>query len=448
MTDEFWEAPSLTPSDIYQNPRVTKSRLYLFSLNDGTPFIFNALDRNEHLRKRKIIGPALSDRSMRKFDCTLAEQVDIFLQQLGSSPGKPVNLTDQCRQLTMDAAVLLAFGSPVHLQTKNDNDFILKGISMANYRINCYMNFPFLQKLQLDYLFRRSPMRVQWRDLVQNMIRSRLALDKHARDDLYSFVMGDLEDAEGDIEHSELFAESLFFMSAGGDTVSTAMSGLFFYLSRSPRWYNLVAEEVRTTFESGQEIKSGPKLASCRYLRACIDETLRMSPPIGGTLWRELAPEESGSPWIVDGHVIPPGTHVGVNTYAIHHNEEYFSDPFSFRPERWLADSPDPADIGSSRPSCTPAAFVPFSTGARSCAGKAMAYLECSLVAAKALWYFDFEKAPGRLGGIGAGDGSSQGGRGRKHEFQLFDVITSRHDGPYLVFKPRGDHHKEIGVYS
>lgn len=216
MTQSLGEAPSLTPLDIYLNPRVTKSRLYLFSLNEGTPFIFNALDRNEHLRKRKIIGPALSDRSMRKFERTLAEQVDIFLQQLGASPpGEPVNLTDQCRQLTMDAAVLLAFGSPVHLQTKDDHDFILKGISMANYRINCYMNFPFLQKLQLDYLFKRSPMRVKWRDLVQNMIKSRLALDKHARDDLYSFVMGDLEDGQGDIAHSELFAESLFFMSAG-----------------------------------------------------------------------------------------------------------------------------------------------------------------------------------------------------------------------------------------
>lgn len=205
-----------------------------------------------------------------------------------------------------------------------------------------------------------------------------------------SFVMGNLEDGQGEIEHSELFAGSLFFMSAGMGVPNPRL-----------------------------KVIGKDQLTGCRG-RHCVYGHSRL-----------------------DGHVITPGTQVGVSTYAIHHNEEYFSDPFSFRPERWLADTSD-----ASPPSCTPAAFVPFSTGARSCAVNSLAYLECSLVAAKALWYFDFEKAPGRLGGIGAGDGSSQGGRGRKQEFQLFDVITSRHDGPYLVFKPRGDYYKEIGVCS
>ncbi len=47
-----------------------------------------------------------------------------------------------------------------------------------------------------------------------------------------------------------------------------------------------------------------------------------MSPPTPGTLWRCLAPEEEGrGPFVVDGHVIPQGTKVGVNIYSLHHNE-------------------------------------------------------------------------------------------------------------------------------
>lgn len=47
-----------------------------------------------------------------------------------------------------------------------------------------------------------------------------------------------------------------------------------------------------------------------------------MSPPTPGTLWRHLAPEEEGrGPFVVDGHVIPNGTMVGVNAYSLHHNE-------------------------------------------------------------------------------------------------------------------------------
>lgn len=48
---------------------------------------------------------------------------------------------------------------------------------------------------------------------------------------------------------------------------------------------------------------------------------MRMSPPIPGTLWRQLSPDHNGDTQLkVDGHVIPQGTYVGVNTYALHHN--------------------------------------------------------------------------------------------------------------------------------
>jgi cytochrome P450 len=180
-------------------------------------------------------------------------------------------------------------------------------------------------------------------------------------------------------------------------------------------------------FRTSHEIRGGKQLSSCRYLRACINEALRMSPPITGTLWRELADEADDEPWVIDGHIIPPGTQVGVNTYAIHHDERYFPEPYVFRPERWLESSTLSAEDGSQSSVHIHREFVPFSIGPRSCIGKAMAYLECSLVAAKTLWYFDFERCPGPLGEIGAG---------KAEEFQLYDVLTSRHDGPYLMFKP------------
>lgn len=72
---------------------------------------------------------------------------------------------------------------------------------------------------------------------------------------------------------------AVFFL-AGGDTTATALSALFFYLSRNPEAYGKLADEIRTTFSSHSEIHGGPKLAGCRYLRACIEEALRMSPSV------------------------------------------------------------------------------------------------------------------------------------------------------------------------
>lgn len=222
----------------------------------------------------------------------------------------------------------------------------------------------------------------------------------------------------------------------GGDTTSTAISALFFYLSRNPRVYDKLAAEIRNAFKNDAEIRNGPQLAGSKYLRACIDEALRMSPPVGGTPWRELYPEEQQrhgkQPFIVDGYVVPPGTQVGVCMYSIHHNEEYFPDPFEFRPERWIESDEATLRLMQS-------AFSPFSIGPRGCAGKSMAYLEASLVIAKTLWHFDFEQAPGKMGRAGAGIPGRRDGRGRADEYQLYDSFGSTHVGPNLVFESRGD---------
>lgn len=64
---------------------------------------------------------------------------------------------------------------------------------------------------------------------------------------------------------------------------------------------------------------------------------------------------------------------------------------------------------------------------------------------AKNVWYFDFERCQdGRLDKIGGGKAGSTIGRGHVDEFQMYDLFTSGHDGPYLMFKPRGDHWKDL----
>ncbi|TGO43616.1 hypothetical protein BOTNAR_1690g00020 [Botryotinia narcissicola] len=125
------------------------------------------------------------------------------------------------------------------------------------------------------------------------------------------------------------------YILPGGTTLSAALSSLFFYLSSHPTAYTLLATEIRDTFSSGLEIKTLAQLSSCKYLRACIDETLRMSPPFLATFWREPYSDHT-EPFVVDGPVIPRGTMVGVNPYCVMHNEEYFPKAFAFQPERWL----------------------------------------------------------------------------------------------------------------
>jgi cytochrome P450 len=177
-----------------------------------------------------------------------------------------------------------------------------------------------------------------WVGGVQKMMAARMANPRDAFHDFFAMTNADLTGGQPRLLTKELWAEAIFFVGAGASTMSTTMSGIFFYLSQNPEACARLASEVRTTFPTGKDIRRGNLLSSCKYLRAVIEETLRMSGPALTPPWREQSASlvAKGESLIVDGHVIPPGTQVGVSPYYLHHDPETFPEPYSFRPERWL----------------------------------------------------------------------------------------------------------------
>ncbi|KAJ3568633.1 hypothetical protein NPX13_g6353 [Xylaria arbuscula] len=415
--------------DIYDNERVVKSHVYSVTVQAPGVFTsFNVVDQKAHRHKRKIIGQLLSDRSMRIFEPMIVSQVDVLVKLLYAScrqkGAEPVNMSDRFEYLSCDIVTLLGFGHPLKLQTDETYRFMCKGMAVANYYTNTHMQFFLIYRLKLTAAlhFFNNPLREKYKKLVRRMIGIRMSEDTNARHDLYSVITAantEAINAEERIQMSEIWSEAVTFLPAGAFSISTAMSGLFFYLAHYPECYGRLANEIRTTFTSEADIKFGVQLSSCHYLRACIDETLRMSPPIPGTMWRELQPNDS-EPLIVDGHVIPPGTQVGVNPYSLHHNEEYFAESYLFKPERWL-DAHE-----AEKPKAVPLeAFIPFSIGYRDCVGKNMAYLVMSIVVAKIIWYFDFESPTGPRGDVGGGRKGGEFGRRRENEYQLYDIFSA-----------------------
>ncbi len=245
-------------------------------------------------------------------------------------------------------------------------------------------------------------------------------------------------------------------MMAGGDTTSTALSAVLFYLSRNRSSYLELAQEIRSMFADVKNIRRGPTLSSCHYLRACLDEALRLAPAAPGALWREAG---TGGAF-VEGHYIPPGCDVGVCVYALSHDSKYFSDPFEFDPSRFLRRechsersealttasemAEDPAffpqsALSKSRHDVVVVndldAFAPFLVGPRSCPAKPLAYLELSLALAQVMWLFDFEP----VDDTGAGAPVSGTGRERPEEFQIVDMFSSNKQGPVLRFRRRDE---------
>ncbi|KAK0610052.1 cytochrome P450 [Bombardia bombarda] len=427
--------------DIYLNPRVTKGKAYRASqMRAKYPSMINAIDSNQHRRKKKYISPVMGDRSMRIFEPTMSSQIDIFLRLLleSSRNSSYVDMTQRCQRLGVDIVTLLAFGYRINTQTDETSRFLPALIDNFSWRISTYMQFPALKPLEHLLILSTLGRAVKFANMVKSMIKTRMAQDKDAHHDLYSVVAGHLGKRQVGLYNGELWPEAILFIMAGGTTTATAMSALFFYLARNPTAYARLTAEIRSTFASGRPdtICSGSQLHSCKYLRACIDEAMRMSPPV-------ITPIEE--PFIIDGHVIPRGTQVAVSLYSLFHNEEYFPDSFAFKPEHWLEEAGGEGDDSSStsRESMRKV-FAPFILGDRSCAGRLMAYQEASLTVARTLWYFDFELAPGKAGEVGGGTPGRADGRHRAGEFQLEDIMVTGHTGPNLVFRLRGEFWKEL----
>ncbi|KAI1334900.1 cytochrome P450 [Xylariaceae sp. FL0016] len=429
--------------EIYRTDKTTKPKAYI-ALGPGlTAYnVFTATDNQLHRQRRQLVGQILTDTSMRAFEPTMTCHVDILMSTILSTiqEGTALDISEESRRLGFDIAGQLAFGYDLRLQTEATNRFMLAMITKGTFWSSVFLHYPGARRFRLGLIavkaFRQ--LREPYFALMQNMIHSRMAEEVDAKHDLFSRLAPALranDDDGGGLRDSELWAEANLFLTAAGDTVKTAISAVFFYVSRNQTVYEKLASEIRASFTSAVEINS-VALGRCRYLRACIDEALRMTPPAPGILWREQASLDS--PFIIDGHAIPNGTAVGVNIYSLHHNEEYFPEPFEYIPERWLEEQ------GSDAVHAMRDAFMPFSIGPRGCAGKTMAYAETGLVIAKMLWYFDFQKAAGDCGKIGEGSRDRGPGRQRQNEFQTYDVFSSMHQGPFLTFTTRGEFWKQL----
>ncbi|KAJ8131439.1 hypothetical protein O1611_g2188 [Lasiodiplodia mahajangana] len=398
--------------DIYTNSNITKAAAYRHPGSLTKENLFSIRDNAEHRRKRKVIGQVVSDRSLRAFHPIMSSQIDIFLQQLlqSSRRSRTVNMTTACNRLGIDVVGYMAFGCALKTQTEATNRLIPETMLHGVYLNNIYHTWPSLGRLALISRWLGKKKGSVFTQAVTKMISERTAQPVDSKPDFYATVTGD----QG-LHPGELWGEALFFVLAGGSTVATAICGSLFHLSWHPSVYARLASEIRETFSSGRDIQPGPTLSSYK-------------------------------PFVVDGHVVPPGTEVGVHLWAIMHNPEYFDDPFTFRPERWLlptdGDAEETAERRKSRAQMR-RAHVAFGLGDRSCAGKSMAYMEASLTIAKILWYFDFERAPGKEGNLGCGKGGKDPWDACD-QFQIYDVLGADHDGPNLCFKPRPEQCQDL----
>jgi cytochrome P450 len=249
------------------------------------------------------------------------------------------------------------------------------------------------------------------------------------RRDLFHYIFRSRDPETGlGLNQQKLQADAGLLIAAGSDGVAVTVAAAMFYLLRDPERMQKLVDEIRSSFDNLDDVRT-PKLNQLSYLAAVLDEAMRLAPSVPSPFPRVVLP----GGLVVDGERIPAGITVGVAAYCIHHNETYYPDSFSFRPERWITNKNDPESAKSVAQ--VKAAFLNFGAGPYNCIGKSVAILASKLVLAKMLYQYDVRVPNGVVTG-GGGPGLGQG-REREEEYQLQDILVSYRSGPMVQLQER-----------
>ncbi|KLO13426.1 cytochrome P450 [Schizopora paradoxa] len=170
---------------------------------------------------------------------------------------------------------------------------------------------------------------------------------------------------------------------AGSDTSVTATMTFILAMLKNPDKQRRAQEEIDAVIGSDR-LPDISDWGSLPYVQAVCTETLRWEPVLPFALPHRLDEEDE-----YKGYRIPKGTMVLPNVWAISRDPKRYSDPLSFKPERWI-----PGATGEPVPTPRPQDYV-FGFGRRVCSGQNWAEHIFFLTAASILAAFNIEKAIG-----------------------------------------------------
>ncbi|CAL8152258.1 unnamed protein product [Prunus armeniaca] len=329
----------------------------------------------------------LSTKRVQSFRPIREEEVVNLIQWIASRAGSPINITQEIYSSTYTITSRTAFGKKTRDQEKFI--YIVKEFVKAASGFALADIFPSVSLLHL-----LSGMRLKLERLHKEADRILGNIIKEHQRDMVTTKSGEGE-AEEDLvdvllkfhDHGNELEFSLTtenikavifdIFAAGSETSSTAVDWAIAEMIKNPRVMNMAQNEVREVFNRKGQVDE-TCIREMKYLNLVVKETLRLHPP--GPL---LLPRECREKCEIDGYEIPVKSKVIVNAWAIGRDPNYWNEPESFNPNRFLDSSIDYKGTNFD--------YIPFGAGRRMCPGVSFGLANVELPLALLLYHFDWK---------------------------------------------------------
>lgn len=280
--------------DIYgHSSRLPKDPLFYDHPGDTVADIVNS-DAADHARMRKIFAHAFSDSALKKQEPLFLKYVDELVRKLRqlstADPEHKFNMVDMYNFTTFDIMGDLTFGEPLQMLADSSYHPWVAAI-FANFKfgtyLHCIRHFPALEALLLQFI----PQSLREKQRLHNefsvaRVNKRLQ-EGDTRPDIWGLALK--KHGDSGLTKQEMYANANLFMIGGTETTATLLCGLTYHLLRNPTKLKQLTDEIRGAFESEDSITI-ERLQRLNYLHSCIEEGLRMYPPISNGLPRIVPP--------------------------------------------------------------------------------------------------------------------------------------------------------------
>ncbi len=305
-----------------------------------------------HMRQRKLLLPPFHGEAVERYTQMIAEVAE---REIDSWPlGETFALAPRMQAVTLDVIMAGIFGvegdcvpgTPEH------------GLRTTILKLSELTTKPIGQVAELMNIGRDDPVGIVKpllarldRDMYGVIAAARRDEGAEGRTDILSLLLAARDEDGNAMTDEELRDELLTLVLAGHETTANSLAWTFERLLRNPAAYDRLRESVRA-----EEAEDDG------WVEATIHETMRNRPVVPITGRRVKAP------WQLGEYRLPANSHILVSVALLHHREDVYPDPFSFRPERFLGVKPGTYT------------WVPFGGGIRRCLGATLAMAEQRVV--------------------------------------------------------------------
>ncbi|KAI9292709.1 cytochrome P450, partial [Neoconidiobolus thromboides FSU 785] len=355
---------------IHNNYKFEKTDFYNHMRTVGWSMI-SIKDRKQHSSRRRTASRAFSENNILKLEAIVIESgVNKLVNKLKELNGNAVDMSKEFIYLAYDVIGKLVFSKDFNLLggsyhtildwIRNLMIFVVLNAVVPPVRLFGNPYYKNLAIMAKDSILQRKQMIENGEEIPNDLLNSLI----HAKDPV----------TDEPISMVDLMEECAELLLAGSDTTGHTLTWALYLILKHPEVKVKLEKEIRQVFPSTKDPLSYKKIIQdLPYFQKVLKEILRYYPVGSHPMLRKVPHAVT-----LNGYFLPEDTELFTNCYAMHHSERYWDQPEKFNPDRF--DDRKNNDLK---------AFLPFSSGPRSCIGRNLANLELSLTLVALFLNFD-----------------------------------------------------------